>query len=184
MLGSWGAPGGTCGVLVWWVFIGALVGAHGGWVWCWVPGVLLWVLVGCLFSRCSWVLIGACLVQDGVLMGAHSGWAQHWVFGVLQGVLVGCSFSVRWGCLWVLVVDGCNIEFLGCSRGCSWGAHLVCNGASFSQGQVVQPRWRWGRGEWWGWKGKHHVELLNKPSHVQGISTSCQMQPFSIWQGT
>ena len=28
------------------------------------------------------------------------------------------------------------------------------------------------------------MELLNKPSCVQGVSTSCQMQPFSTWQGT
>ena len=29
MLGSWGAPGGACGVLVWGE-MGVLVGAHGG----------------------------------------------------------------------------------------------------------------------------------------------------------
>ena len=70
---------------------------------------------------------------------------------VLQGVLVGCSFEMAHrsakGGMWVLmgacgvfiwrrgvlvqhkmgvlVVGGCDVGFLGCSRGCLWGARLV-----------------------------------------------------------
>ena len=57
--------------------------------------------------------------------------------------------------------------------GCSW----VLMGCSFGQGE--------GGGEVSDEDERENtVEPLNKPSHVQGVSTSCQMQPFSMWQGT
>ena len=33
-------------------------------------------------------------------------------------------------------------------------------------------------------KDEREMEPLNKPSRVHSVSTSCQMQPFSTWQGT
>ena len=68
----------------------------------------------------------------------------------------------------------------GCSwgvHGYSWGAHSACNGALFGQGE--------GGGEVSDEDERENaMELLNKPSCVQGMSTSFQMQPFSTWQGT
>ena len=43
----------------------------------------------------------------------------------LWGIEDGDSLPVLVGCSWVLMMGRCNIGFLGCSRGCSWGAHLA-----------------------------------------------------------
>ena len=107
MLGSWGAPGGACGVLV----------RH--------------EMVHHLAKGRTWVLMDV----HGVLMGAH-------------GVLIWCAM-----------------------------VHHSARGRLFGQGE--------GGGEVSDEDERENaMESLNKPSHVQGVSTSCQMQPFSTWQGT
>ena len=81
--------------------MGVLMGAHGGQVQCWVPGVLQEVLMGCSFGvrcGCSW-WAGTTLGSWGAPGGAHGVLIQHemahhlakggtWVLMDACGVLV------------------------------------------------------------------------------------------------
>ena len=108
------------------------MGAHGGWVQCWVPGVL---------------------IQHE--MAHHSAKGGTQVLMDAHGVLVGDHGMLVWHMM----------------------VHCSASGRSFGQGE--------GGGEVSDEDERENaVEPLNKPSCVQGMSTSCQMQPFSMQQGT
>ena len=125
------------------------------------------------------VLVGVCgmLVQHkmGVLVGTHGGWVRHWVPGVLiQHEMAHHSAK---GGTWVLV-DAHGV-LVGACGVLVWHVMVHCSarGRSFGQGE--------GGGEVSDKDERENaVEPLNKLSCVQGVHTSCQMQPFSMQQGT
>ena len=104
MLGSWGTPGGTCGVLIWWVLMGA-------------RGVLIQQEMGVLVSvqdkgacGCSWwagTTLGSWGAPGGAFgvliqceMGHCSAKGGMWVLVDAHGVLMWCSFGVQWRIVW------------------------------------------------------------------------------------
>ena len=88
------------------------------------------------------------------------------------------------GGMWVLMyacgvlVDACGV-LVGACGVLVWCAmeHCSARGRLFGQGEGGGEVSDEGERE-------NAMEMLNKPSCVQGVSTSCQMQPFSTWQGT